>query len=105
MLEGKFRDRAHLKCSFSLYLATPTNIAWFETGYFAKCPRCLDYLQVDVDPDSISQPEPEPEIIEMPTEPEVKPVVEAEVPIEAPEEGKAPEIEPKPRRRRVFGPE
>lgn len=57
MLEGKFRDRTHLGCGYPLYLATPVSIAWSETGYFAKCPRCLADLPVDVvDPDTSPEP-------------------------------------------------
>ena len=59
MLKGKFRDRTHLACGYSLWKVRP-NIEWFETGYFARCPRCLVYLPVDVDPDSIPRPKFKP---------------------------------------------
>jgi len=88
MLEGKFRDRTHLACGYSLWTVQPTNIAWFEAGYFAKCPRCLVYLPVDVDPDSIPKPKPKPRSRKVSES-------EAEVPIEPTSEQEA-EVEPAP---------
>ena len=99
MLKGKFRDRTHLGCGYPLYLATPVSIAWFETGYFAKCPRCLADLPVDIDSEIPETPiEPETIIIEAEeVEPEVEPEApegEAEAPAAEEEAEPEPEAEP-----------
>jgi len=86
MLEGKFRDRTHLGCGYSLWTVQPTNIVWLETGYFARCPRCLVYLPVDVDPDSIPKLKPRRRKVSE---------SEAEVPMEPTSEQEA-EVEPAP---------
>jgi hypothetical protein len=87
MLEGKFKDKTHLRCGYPLWKAKPTNIRILGTEYVAKCPRCFfDLPVIDVvDPDAPPEPVPET-LVEVP-----------EVKAEAPTEPEVPEIEYKPR--------